>query len=129
MNNYEDTSVTTREYTTKQVVRMLTNYWQLWALFEGKSSPYDTGTQYVGDSASSPPRDGKGSARRREEVLCALLDLEDAINSLPPRARLEVIAHYIKDEKDVTNETERKYLYRTAQKIARIMNECKDKRQ
>src|SRR5688500_6862918 len=88
------------KYTAKQVAKILLNYWHLWAIFEPKGNATDTGTHFTTEYSSNVPRDGKKSARRREEILCALFDVEDAIPKLAEGDRQRIMDHYIKDVKD-----------------------------
>ena len=115
-------------YTTKQVMKLLVNYWELWSLLEPKSNATDRGIHFLVGYSSKQPRDGKSSARRREEILCSLLDLEEGIERMPVRMREAVVEHYIKDTKDIDSETERRYMYRAAQRLAKIMNDRANQR-
>ena len=128
MSNYQkslDTIDNKQEfvYTTKQVLKLLLNYWELWSLLEPKSNPTDRGTHFLVGFSSRQPRDGKTSARRREEILCSLLDIEDGIERMPVRMREAIVDYYIKDTKDIESETERRYMHRAVVRLTKIMND------
>jgi hypothetical protein len=118
LSNYDDELV----YTNKQVLRILTLYWNLWALFETKSVPFNEGTRFSEPYASKPPKDGKGKTRRREDVLCSLFDIEESLYKLHPDTRQMIMDYYILDKRDVGNESERIKLHRAVKALTRAMN-------
>lgn len=112
-------------YTPLQVARLLSNFHVINGVLFGKavegSDTYLISVESVPRKHASNPVNGKERARKKEELLCMMLDLEEGLKKVHPTVRRVLLDHFVY-ETHVLERERRGYLASCLRKLANVIN-------
>lgn len=116
------------EYTQLQVARLLMNYHSICGVLYGKSQSlvdtYPIESETIPRKHASSVIDGKERARKKEELLCMMIDLDDGLSECDPTVRKVLTEHFL-TEKNVLPQERRHYLRSCIRRLTVHLNNGK----
>lgn len=113
------------EYTQLQVARLLTHYHIVRGMLYGKSQSiqetYPIETEEIPRRHAASVIDGKERARKKEELLCMLIDLETGLQRCDETVRKVLVEHFI-TETNVLPQERRHYIRSCVRRLTVTIN-------
>lgn len=113
------------EYTQLQVARLLANYHAICGVLYGKSQSmtdiYPVETEDIPRKHADSVIDGKERARKKEELLCMIIDLDTGLDRCDSTVRKVIIEHFITEENVLTSKS-RHYLRSCIRRLTNTIN-------
>lgn len=112
-------------YTVSQIARLLSHYCMINGVLFGKSiniqETYSAQSEEFPRKHASNVANGKERARKKEELLCMMLDLEQGLQKISQRTRGDLLNHYVYETHIIPRER-RGYLRSCLRRLAKAMN-------